>query len=109
MCLLSLQNSSSTLITSVAPTSLEHGIRYGDPHREQSMPLLFGLLDASAVRRSLDIPMGVDYVPECSDVDLEELMAMQAAAGELLNSIANMTNSILGASACPFSLVPYQG
>jgi sodium-coupled neutral amino acid transporter 11 len=40
----------------VAHTNLEHGIRRGDSNREQSTPLLVGLLDASAVRRSLDIP-----------------------------------------------------
>ena len=38
------------------------------------MPLLFGLLDASEVKRSLDIPMGVDS-PEYSDVDPDELIA----------------------------------
>ena len=61
------------------------------------MPLLVGLLDASAVTRSLDIPMGVDGVPEYSDVDLDELAAKQGAGGGMLNSIANMANSILGA------------
>lgn len=63
------------------------------------MPLLVGLLDASAVRRSLDIPMGVDEAPACSDVDLDELVAKQGAGGGMLNSIANMANSILGAGA----------
>jgi sodium-coupled neutral amino acid transporter 11 len=75
----------------VAQTNLEQR------GREQSMPLLVGLLDASAVRRSLDIPMGVDCAPEYSDVDLEELVAKQKAGGGMLNSIANMANSILGA------------
>ena len=41
---------------------------------EQSMLFLVGLLDASAVRRNLVIPMGVDRAPECSDVDLDELI-----------------------------------
>ncbi|KAH9998521.1 amino acid transporter [Russula compacta] len=81
----------------VTRTNLEHGIPHGDPRREQSMPLLVGLLDASAVRRSLDIPMGVDEAPTCSDVDLDELVAKQSAGGGMLNSIANMANSILGA------------
>jgi len=93
---------------SVPQTNLEHGIRQSNPNREQSMPLLVGLLDASAVRRSLDIPMGVDFAPECSDVDLEELVAKQGAGGGMLNSIANMANSILGAGACPL-LFPCQG
>jgi solute carrier family 38 (sodium-coupled neutral amino acid transporter), member 11 len=83
----------------VAQTNLERGLRHGDPDREQSMPLLVGLLDASAVRRSLDIPMGVEFAPECSDVDLEELVAKQRGGGGMLNSIANMANSILGAGA----------
>jgi hypothetical protein len=34
----------------VAHTNLEHAIRHGDPHREQSMPLLIRLLDASVLR-----------------------------------------------------------
>jgi sodium-coupled neutral amino acid transporter 11 len=93
----------------VAHTSLEHGIRHGGLHREQSMPLLVGLLDASAVRRSLDIPMGVDTTPECSDVDLDEIIAKQAVGGGMLNSIANMANSILGAGAYPLPLAPCHG
>jgi solute carrier family 38 (sodium-coupled neutral amino acid transporter), member 11 len=83
----------------VAQASLEHGLRRGDPRREQTMPLLVGLLDASAVRRSLDIPMGVDGAPTYSDVDLDELAAKQSRVGGMLNSIANMSNSILGAGA----------
>jgi sodium-coupled neutral amino acid transporter 11 len=67
------------------------------------MPLLVGLLDASEVRRSLDIPMSVDGVPEYSDVDLDELAAKQSAGGGMLNSIANMANSILGAGTYPAS------
>ena len=78
--------------------------RASDPNREQSMPLLVGLLDASAVRRSLDIPMGVDYAPEGSDVDLEELASKPGAGGGMLSSMANMANSILGAGAYPYSL-----
>jgi len=63
------------------------------------MPLLVGLLDASTVRRSLDIPMGVDGAPTYSDVDLDALAAKQGRGGGMLNSIANMANSILGAGA----------
>jgi sodium-coupled neutral amino acid transporter 11 len=80
-----------------AQSSLEHGTHRG---REQSMPLLVGLLDASAIRRSLDIPMGMDGVSECADVDLDELATKQSSGGGILNSIANMANSILGAGAC---------
>jgi sodium-coupled neutral amino acid transporter 11 len=83
----------------IGQVSLEHGLRRGDPRREQTMPLLVGLLDASAVRRSLDIPMGVDGAPTYSDVDLDELTAKQSRVGGMLNSIANMSNSILGAGA----------
>jgi sodium-coupled neutral amino acid transporter 11 len=88
----------------VAQTNFDHDIRPSDPNREQSMPLLVGLLDASAVRRSPDIPMGVDYAPECSDVDLEEVVAKQSAGGGMLSSVANMANSILGAGAFPYPL-----
>jgi sodium-coupled neutral amino acid transporter 11 len=87
----------------VAQTNLEQR------GREQSMPLLVGLLDASAVRRSLDIPMGVDCAPEYSDVDLEELVAKQKAGGGMLNSIANMANSILGAGAYRLPPGPFHG
>ena len=85
----------------VAQTNFGHSIRSSDPNREQSMPLLVGLLDASAVRRSLDIPMDA---PECSDVDVEELVAKQGAGGGMLSSVANMANSILGAGAYPYPL-----
>ena len=54
----------------VAHTNLEHAIRHGGPHREQSMPLLIGLLDASVVRSSLDIPMGVDHAQTSSGMSL---------------------------------------
>lgn len=86
----------------VRQTNFDRDIRRGDHNIDQSMPLLVGLLDASAVRRSLDIPMDVDYAPECSDVDLEELAAKQAAGGGMLSSMANMANSILGAGAYPY-------
>lgn len=85
----------------VRQTTFDRDIR---PDRGQSMPLLVGLLDAAAVRRSLDIPMGVDYPPECSDVDLEELAAKPSAGGGMLSSMANMANSILGAGAYPYPI-----
>ena len=87
---------------SVAQANLEHGIRR---NQEQSMPLLVGLLDASAVRRSLDIPLGVDGDSACSDIDLDELAAKQGGGGSMLNSIANMANSILGAGTWPAYLL----
>ena len=51
--------------------------------------------------------MGVDFTestPECLDVDMDELIAKQAVGGGMLNSIANMVNSILGAGVNPCSL-----
>lgn len=61
------------------------------------MPLLIGLADSSSVRRSLEdsIPLSHDY--SNGEVNLEELAAKQHSGGGLLNSIANMSNSILGA------------
>ena len=56
------------------------------------MPLLVGLLDASAVRRSLDTPLGVDGDSTHPHIDLDELAAKQGGGGSMLNSIANMAN-----------------
>ena len=64
--------------------------------REQSMPLLVGLIDASSVQRGADVPGEECYAPR---VDLEELAAKRTAGGGLLDSVANMANSILGAGA----------
>lgn len=75
----------------------------GDRRRDQSMPLLVGLMDASAARRSLEgsIPMGEANSNgsgmTAGDVDLEELAAKQHSGGGMFNSITNMANSILGA------------
>ena len=63
---------------------------------EQSMPLLVGLLDSSSIQRGLDSPGEESYPPR---IDLEELAAKQTAGGGLLDSVANMANSILGAGA----------
>ncbi|KAH9895034.1 AAAP amino acid permease [Cubamyces lactineus] len=59
------------------------------------MPLLVGLLDASTVRRSMDSPESA-YVAEAR-IDLDELAAKRVAGGNILDSVANMANSILGA------------
>ena len=66
---------------------------------ENTMPLLVGLIDS---RRSLDssIPLqanGNGHAPSSGNLDLEELAAKRTAGGGLLDSIANMANSILGA------------
>ncbi|KAI0743899.1 amino acid transporter [Daedaleopsis nitida] len=64
-------------------------------NREQSMPLLVGLLDASTVRRSVD--GGPEDGYSQPRIDLEELAAKRLAGGGMLDSVANMANSILGA------------
>ncbi|RPD63784.1 amino acid transporter [Lentinus tigrinus ALCF2SS1-6] len=67
--------------------------RSGRRGRDQSMPLLVGLLDASSVRRSIDSPEN-GYTDQ--RIDLEELAHKRTAGGGMLDSVANMANSILG-------------
>lgn len=75
----------------------------GAPRRERTMPLLVGLMDASAARRTPDtiIPMyeadGMEGGEGLRNVDLDDLAEKQWSGGGLLNSVANMANSILGA------------
>ncbi|EAU91408.2 amino acid transporter [Coprinopsis cinerea okayama7 len=65
---------------------------------DQQMPLLVGLYDTSHSRRSLDASMPLrDRNGEEIHVDLEELAAKRTAGGGLIDSVANMANSILGA------------
>lgn len=59
------------------------------------MPLLVGLLDSSAARSSLDVS-AQDGLLE-GNVDLEELAKKGVAGGSMVDSVANMANSILGA------------
>lgn len=59
------------------------------------MPLLVGLVDTTR-RRSMDVPNRYEMSGEY-DYDLEELARKRTAGGSLLDSIANMANSILGA------------
>jgi len=62
------------------------------------MPLLVGLLDSSTLQRERGIPLvGSSSNRDGPEVDLEELAAKKDAGGSLLDSIANMANSILGA------------
>uniref|UniRef100_A0A8H7Y803 Amino acid transporter transmembrane domain-containing protein n=1 Tax=Psilocybe cubensis TaxID=181762 RepID=A0A8H7Y803_PSICU len=71
---------------------------------DRRMPLLVGLFDSSASRRSLDasLPLhsananGIVTIGE-DTVDLDELAAKRTAGGGLIDSVANMANSILGA------------
>nr|GAT56372.1 predicted protein [Mycena chlorophos] len=69
--------------------------------RDRSMPLIVGLFDTTN-SRGLDVSVpllqtngsSTDASPE---VDLEAIAAKRVAGGSLLDSIANMANSILGA------------
>ena len=66
------------------------------------MPLLVGLLDSATARRSQDGSLQLEQRGAYSDdspdeIDLEELAAKRTAGGGMLDSIANMANSILGA------------
>ena len=76
-----------------------HAPRSGN---EQRMPLLVGLFESSASRRSLDsMPMnganGNSVIIGEDTIDLDEIAAKRTAGGGLFDSIANMANSILGA------------
>lgn len=63
---------------------------------EQRMPLLVGLVDTSVARRSSELSSNGDAF-ENGYIDLEELAAKQVAGGNIVDSVANMANSILGA------------
>ncbi|KAF8577746.1 amino acid transporter [Ramaria rubella] len=69
----------------------------------QTMPLLVGLIDSAHARSaSHDGPgFGLSSRPsgiaDDEIIDLEELAAKKHAGGGLINSVANMANSILGA------------
>ena len=54
--------------------------------------------------RSLSTPI-VGSSPEYSDVGLDVFIAKQAAGGRMLNPIATVANSILGAAAYLFNLL----
>ena len=64
--------------------------------RDGSMPLLVGLMDSSYARTDRSIPM-TSNGDAGEHQDLEELAAKRTAGGGLIDSIANMANSILGA------------
>lgn len=87
---------------SLADIQREQRHSRGAPRRERTMPLLVGLMDASAARRTPDtvIPMYETDSMEngaLRNVDLDDLAEKQWSGGGLLNSVANMANSILGA------------
>lgn len=72
--------------------------------RDGRMPLIVGLFDSSASRRSLEsFPLngngtnGNTVIIGEDTVDLDEIAAKRTAGGGMVDSIANMANSILGA------------
>ncbi|KAF8906531.1 amino acid transporter [Gymnopilus junonius] len=70
---------------------------------DQRMPLLVGLFESSAARRNSDASLPLRTTNgnrvEIGDdiVDLDELAAKRTAGGGMIDSVANMANSILGA------------
>ncbi|KAF8625424.1 hypothetical protein AX15_005386 [Amanita polypyramis BW_CC] len=76
---------------------LDDPLEHGQPDREQSMPLLVGLVDSSAARHSVDRPVPLSSSSDFESVDLEAISTKRTAGGGMLDSIANMANSILGA------------
>ena len=80
-------------------TECNHALPTRRGHSDQSMPLLVGLFDSAAARRSLDADPEHEMTPT-GHYDLEELAAKQHSGGGLVDSIANMANSILGAGEC---------
>lgn len=79
-------------------------------HRDQTVPLLVGLLDSASARRSVDGTLqlqhqGGDGDEDIDEVDLEALAAKRHAGGGMLDSVANMANSILGAGKYLWSML----
>jgi sodium-coupled neutral amino acid transporter 11 len=69
-------------------------------YNDQTMPLLVGLMDSSSARRSVDMPLPLNatgHTGSGAPVDLEELASKRISGGGMVDSIANMANSILGA------------
>lgn len=70
---------------------------------DQRMPLLVGLLDSTHIRRSQDGGIPLTHggqSREGVDEELEGIVARGKHGGGMLDSIANMANSILGAGQC---------
>jgi len=71
------------------------------------MPLLVGLLDSTHIQRSQDGSILLTHGGESRDEvgeELEGIIAKGKHGGGMLDSIANMANSILGAGECAFRL-----
>ena len=80
------------------PDELDHDpTQRNDDYHDQTMPLLVGLIDSATARRSLDVSFPLHADGHEPSIDLEELAAKRTAGGGMLDSIANMANSILGA------------
>jgi hypothetical protein len=77
--------------------SERHSQRYleavSQEERSSSTPLLVGLVDSALARQSLDRHHNGSPV----DMDLEEIAKKRIAGGGMIDSVANMANSILGA------------
>lgn len=61
------------------------------------MPLLVGLLDSSDSRRSVDGSLPLHDANGLSSDEMDEIAGKRVAGGGILDSTANMANSILGA------------
>lgn len=77
------------------------------------MPLLVGLIDSST-RRSLEVSFPLrsgdeEGRSELTQAELDEMVAKKIQGGGMMDSIANMANSILGAgmSITVFCYFPY--
>lgn len=64
--------------------------------RDQRMPLIVGLFESSS-RRSLDNSLPLQNVNGVNNMELEEIAAKRVSGGGILDTTANMANSILGA------------
>ena len=74
---------------------------------DQRMPLLVGLLDSTHIQRGQDGEMLLTHSGQSRgsvDEELEGIIAKGKHGGGMLDSIANMANSILGAGQCAFDL-----
>lgn len=72
------------------------------------MPLLVGLLDSTQIQRSQDGSILLTQSGQNRDEineELEGIIAKGKHGGGMLDSIANMANSILGAGQCTFDLI----
>ncbi|KAF7376158.1 Aa-trans domain-containing protein [Mycena sanguinolenta] len=79
-------------------------VRVPRGYSDRTMPLIVGLFDSAASRGGrVDsaVPLlrtnGREEISQQTEIDLEELAAKRTAGGNLFDSIANMTNSVLGA------------